>query len=399
MKLWAQYDEIIGTYFKKDYTEICNRSDKQFFLPHHAVIKQDRVTTKIRIVFDGSSRTNQSLSLNDCLYKGRTLLNDLAVMLIKFRIGTIAVTSDLEEAFLQIEIQNENRDYLKFIWKNNNDEIYYRFKRLPFGLSCSPFVLNATLKYHCEKYNSNIFSNFYVDDFIFADDNENNVYNTCLESIDIMKKAGFNQRKWSTNSPSLAKLTPFNLETEPFNTHSVLGMLWNPKEDTLSLKIIDELPYPVKFTKRAVLSLLSRIFDPLGLYLPSTIRFRWFFSSLISSLSKWDEPLSEDQVPRFKTLLDDHRKIGSHTLPRCICPKIKENMRIHVFSDASSIAYGACVYLQYTDSFTRSSKLNLLRSRAKICTKNQMSIPRLELAATIVGVRLYEKHSKLRSIS
>ena len=205
-----------------------------------------------------------------------------------------------------------------------------------------------------------------------------------------MKKAGFNQRKWSTNSHSLAKLTPFNLETEPFNTHSVLGMLWNPKEDTLSLKITDELPYPVKFTKRIVLSLLSRIFDPLGLYLPSTIRFRWFFSSLISSLSKWDEPLSEDQVPRFKTLLDDHRKIGSHTLPRCICPKIKENMRIHVFSDASSIAYGACVYLQYTDPFNKSSKLNLLRSRAKICTKNQMSIPRLELAATIVGVRLYE---------
>ena len=91
----TQYNEIINTYLKKDYIEICNRSDKEFFLPHHAVIKQDRVTTKIRIVFDGSSRTNQSLSLNDCLYKGPTLLNDLAVMLIKFRIGTIAVTSDL----------------------------------------------------------------------------------------------------------------------------------------------------------------------------------------------------------------------------------------------------------------------------------------------------------------
>ena len=73
------------------------------------------------------------------------------------------------------------------------------------------------------------------DDFIFADDNETNVHNTCLESIDIMKKAGFNQRKLSTNSPSLAKLTPFNLETEPFNIHTQSLVCYGIRKKTLCL--------------------------------------------------------------------------------------------------------------------------------------------------------------------
>ena len=107
----------------KDYIEDCPISETGSYLPHHAVIKQDRTTTKLRIVFDGSARTNQSLSLNECLYKGPILLNDLAGMLMKFRIGTIAMTGDLEEAFLQIEIQELNRDYLKFLWIKNESEI------------------------------------------------------------------------------------------------------------------------------------------------------------------------------------------------------------------------------------------------------------------------------------
>ena len=91
-------------------------NDTGCFLPHHAVIKQERTTTKLRIVFDGSARSNQSLSLNECLYKGPILQNDLAGMLLRFRIGTIAMTGDLEEAFLQVEMQESNRDYLKFLW-------------------------------------------------------------------------------------------------------------------------------------------------------------------------------------------------------------------------------------------------------------------------------------------
>ena len=123
-----KYNDVIHNYLKKDYIEPCNVNNTGTYLPHHAVIKQERTTTKIRIVFDGSARTNQSLSLNECLYNGPILLNDLAGMLMKFRIGKTAMTGDLEEAFLQVEIQESNRDYLKFIWIENGQEICYRFK-------------------------------------------------------------------------------------------------------------------------------------------------------------------------------------------------------------------------------------------------------------------------------
>ena len=77
------------------------------------------------------------------------------------------MTGDLEEAFLQVEMQESNRDYLKFLWIKDDKEICYRFKRLPFGLSCSPFILNATIKHHCKLNNTELYKNFYVDDFIY----------------------------------------------------------------------------------------------------------------------------------------------------------------------------------------------------------------------------------------
>ena len=177
---------------------------------------------------------------------------------MKFRIGTIAMTGDLEEAFLQIEIQELNRDYLKFLWIKNESEICYRFKRLPFGLSCSPFILNATIRRHCEINNTDIYKFFYVDDFIYAGENENELLTVCDNTVVLMQNAGFKLRKWSTNSKSMGSQKPFSDEEDPYNEHSVLGMKWNPTDDTLALKLTYPLEAPVKITKRIVLSLFHR---------------------------------------------------------------------------------------------------------------------------------------------
>ena len=96
------YSDIINTLSQKRLHRILysTKFRNEFFLPHHVVIKQDRTTTKLRIVFDGSSKTNKPLSLNECLHKGPILLNDLANMLIIFRIGFVELRGDLEESFL-----------------------------------------------------------------------------------------------------------------------------------------------------------------------------------------------------------------------------------------------------------------------------------------------------------
>ena len=58
--MFEQYNNVIKTYLEKDYIEKCERSDIECFIPHHAVVKADRTTTKLRIVFDGSAKTNKS---------------------------------------------------------------------------------------------------------------------------------------------------------------------------------------------------------------------------------------------------------------------------------------------------------------------------------------------------
>ena len=115
-------------------------------------------------------------------------------------------------------------------------------------------------------------------------------------------------------------------------------MKWSPKQDTISLKsttVINELGI---LTKRIVLSLIAQVFDPLGLYLPSTVRLRWFFSSL-NSLPEWDSKLSESQSQEFKTNFTDIQRIYNHNLTRCLCLRQGDKVALHVFSDASTRAY------------------------------------------------------------
>ena len=85
------------------------------YIPHHPVIREDKNTSKIRIVFDASAKS-AGPSLNDCLYKGPQLTPLIFDILTRFRTYAIALTSDIEKAFLQISIEKNDRDFLRFLW-------------------------------------------------------------------------------------------------------------------------------------------------------------------------------------------------------------------------------------------------------------------------------------------
>ena len=122
------------------------------------MIKQDRQTTKLRDVFDGSAKSsNDDLSLNDCLQKGPSLVPHLFDTVIKFRGYPIGIIADIEKAFHQIQIAPDDRRMLKFLWlddiKKGNPEInQYQFRRLSFGLTPSPAILASSIRYHLSKY-------------------------------------------------------------------------------------------------------------------------------------------------------------------------------------------------------------------------------------------------------
>ncbi|GFV60445.1 reverse transcriptase domain-containing protein [Trichonephila clavipes] len=106
----------------------------------------------MRIVFDASSHEDGQPSLNDCIWSGGNLNPNIFHLIISFRLNTIAITADIERAFLQISLRDEDRDAVRFLFpdiKSNQTDPYkfqvYRFKRVMFGVNVSPFLLSAKL--------------------------------------------------------------------------------------------------------------------------------------------------------------------------------------------------------------------------------------------------------------
>ena len=106
---------IIGKIPDQSSKELNN--EDVHFVPHHGVIRKNRETTKLRIVYDGSAKSpGQQLSLNDCLPTGPNYIPQLADVLVRFRWNRIAITADIEKAFLTIGIQENQRNMLRFLW-------------------------------------------------------------------------------------------------------------------------------------------------------------------------------------------------------------------------------------------------------------------------------------------
>ena len=149
------------------------------YMPHHPVVKQDRSTTKVCIVYDGSATSQDcSVALNDCLQVGPNLIPRLFDVLIRFRCYQVALTGDIEKAFLMIGIRESDRDMLCFVWlqdpfQETSKLLHFRFTRLVFGLRPSPAILGSVISYHLEKYCSEhpwlvdkVEQSLYVDDLV-----------------------------------------------------------------------------------------------------------------------------------------------------------------------------------------------------------------------------------------
>ena len=99
-------------------TESTPTSDRIHYLPHYPVMRNDKMTTKLRIVYDVSARSGGP-SLNECLYAGPKFDQHILDILIRFRSYRVALTADIEKAFLMISVAERDRDVLRFLWVDN----------------------------------------------------------------------------------------------------------------------------------------------------------------------------------------------------------------------------------------------------------------------------------------
>ena len=213
-----EYDRIISDQLQKGNTEAVpeeeTRPAQVHYLPHHAVVRKDKATTKLRVVYDASAKCDGP-SLNECLYKGPKFNQLIFDLLLRFRSYRVALTADVEKAFLVIAVDNKDRDVLRFIWvddviRNDPKLRIYRLKRVVFGVSSSPFLLNATVKFHLESFMRShkvvverLLQSTYVNDIVSGADSEDEAFELYAQSKELFRRGRFKLRKFLTSSKQL----------------------------------------------------------------------------------------------------------------------------------------------------------------------------------------------------
>lgn len=438
-----EYDSVIREQERDGVIEaVANlevgENGRTHYLPHHAVIRRDAKTTNLRVVYDASSRANgKGPSLNDCLHVGPSLTQLLFDILVRFKCNRIVLIADIEKAFLNIEVDVKDRDCLRFLWMDDLEKeepmiVIYRFCRVVFGVSSSPFLLSATLRHHLVSYEKEdpefvrkVLEEFYVDDFNSGADSVEEAFTLYQKTKSRLEEASFRLRKWSSNSEDLMKkIRNDRVETRATQRHEedikedddtyaktsvggvdeledkeqkVLGEIWNRADDTIIFKFdaLIELSENVELTKRNLLKIIAKFFDPLGVLSPLTVGMKVLFQEVCQSKLDWDEPLSEAFRERWRKWLISLKEVRSVHLPRCIYDGISEKVvsyELHGFGDASDRAYCAVVYLVCVTNSGRF--VRLMASKARVAPLSKQVTTRLELMAARITAQLKDAVEK-----
>ncbi|XP_055387374.1 uncharacterized protein LOC129615957 [Condylostylus longicornis] len=406
------YNKCIAEYLQMNHMEQVNsmelKNQRQQiisnYLPHHGVIKESSSTTKLRVVFDASRPTSNGSSLNDKTLKGPVIQDDLSTLLLRFRKYKIAFTADLEKMYRQIRIAPQHADYQRVVWRDSPSQSIrdYKLTTVTFGTKSAPFLATRVLKQLAidEKLNYPIASritldSFYVDDLLSGADSIEKALEMQKQLLNMMTSGGFSLRKWSSNAAELLEALPqehreinWPLKIEEAETVKTLGIQWDPANDQFSYKISLLENDSQKWTKRTILSEVSKLFDPLGWLAPCIIMAKIMIQKLWLSGSGWD-----DEVERS---LHDEWQIYRKTLVHLEALRINRwfyystsanKIELHGFCDASIKAYAAVVYLVVIDE-KGSRKTSMLIAKSKVAPIKTISLPRLELSGAALLAKL-----------
>ncbi|XP_058840761.1 uncharacterized protein LOC131696228 [Topomyia yanbarensis] len=399
------------SHFMNDYEQLGHMEEvefraakPQFILPHHAVHHPDSTTTKIRVVFDGSSKSSNHISLNDLLHTGPTVQPTLLSIVLNFRLHRYVASADIKKMFRQILIHPDDRSLQQILWRKSESEPLklYQLRTVTYGTSAAPFqatrVLNQIAEDEKERFPLAapvVRSNFYVDNLLFGGNNLNSVVETCNQVIEMLKCGRFNLRQWCANEPGiLAHIPPelrepsAALELDRSSSIKTLGLLWFPQQDQFRFKV-PSLPPLKTVTKRIVLSEASQLFDPLGLVGPVVASAKIYIQQLWKRELAWDEPLPDELRDWWLAFRSSIDRLKELKITRWVLVSADSSYALHCFCDASEKGYGCCVYIISTDA-NGSSHSRLLIAKSRVAPVSSVSIPRLELCAAVLGSQLVD---------
>ncbi|XP_059050188.1 uncharacterized protein LOC131845171 [Achroia grisella] len=418
-KLKNEYTKVINEYLSMNHMKLIKQPDykanESVYLPHHAVVREDKSTTKTRVVFDASCKNENGISLNDTLLVGPTIQGELRHLIMRWRSYPVCLTADIIKMYRMIKIAEEDNDYQRIIWRENiNDEIKdYKLLTVTFGTSSAPFLavraLNQVAYDEGERYPlaaARVAKKFYMDDLMTGGETVQECLQIYHEMNELLMKAGFKLQKWNSNKDEIMEVIQNdkeregrekeisntdtkieNIEIKTDNTINILGLTWNRNRDEFQYSVkLPPLSAPV--TKRKILSDVARLYDPMGWIAPSVVIAKVMIQKLWLAGLEWDEEAPKELIKEWLTYRSELPQLTAYKIPRWMYTKNDNvSVELHGFSDASQIAYAAVVYARIIDS-SGVVHVSLVSSRSRVAPIKQISIPRLELCGAVLLAKL-----------
>ncbi|XP_011691571.1 PREDICTED: uncharacterized protein LOC105452295 [Wasmannia auropunctata] len=407
--LKSEYARVIEEHLKLNHISLVkNPTDDGYYMPHHAVRKESSNTTKTRVVFDASAKTSEGVSLNDVLMVGPTIQSKLFAHLIRFRAYPYVLTADIEKMYCQVRVHKDDRRYQKILWRVNERIETFQFNTLVFGISSSPFLATRVLQKLADDERGMypraakiLESHLYVDDLLTGAGTIEEARTIRNEIIALLAKGGFTIRQWASNDERIvndlitsALHANFTLNVD--RSLKTLGVTWNARGDQIcysahSIEITEQL------TKRNVLAEIAKIFDPLGLLGPIVLYAKKIMQDVWRCKLQWDESVPQSLYTNWLEFVRQLESMGRVSFDRKLLVDDCHNIQIHGFCDASSVGYGACLYVR--SSGKRGKTIcRLACAKSRVAPLKTVTIPRLELCGALLLARLYREVSSASNV-
>ncbi|GFV00066.1 uncharacterized protein TNCV_4057381 [Trichonephila clavipes] len=371
------YREFLRDYERLGHMkEVTNETEPKiaYYATHHGIYRPEKSTTKLRVVFNCSSLTDNGIFLNDIQYNGGVIhtQEDLYAQMLRFRTYTYAFTADIKMMYRTILINPKQRNLQRIVWceSEHKSPKIYELSTVTYGTVSAPYLAQRTLTQLSMDEEANfplaasvLRNNLYMDDVLCGAATLEEAIVLRQQLKGILKSAGMELHKLCANHEKLSPDPEQNYNFATLTETKTLGVSWKPNLDCFLIKV--KVCLDSSYTKRDVLSTIAKIFDPVGLMAPVISKAKIFLQRLWRSKLEWNDLLPAEEYREWQQFLVSLDNINNIEIPRRILVAFPEVIEIHGFADASERCYGAAVYCK-SKNLKSETLVRLITSKSRV---------------------------------